>query len=362
MPLRAQLDDQTVQAWQYDPPTWAHLKQTYRQHTLRTSCCDQPAIPKTSTLGTPFFAHARRGPCTTAPETQEHLLLKAQVALAAHDAGWTVTTEYPGHTPTGEPWVADVYAERQTPTGTQRIAIEIQWSPQSLQETQHRQERYARSGIHALWLMRRLPTDTDDLPSDSQLPLFLLDGTGPDFLVQPMEAPLSTFIQGALGGQLLYWPRQPGPARLGLSTFTMPCWRCHRTISLIGQIHLQHPRYPHVTFWVPWATQSSVGDSDEGSAAFQALLVDRLDDQHRATLGLGTLKIRSSRTLQDAYLSQGCPHCDALQGDHFVNQHLLEALREDTLQAAPLWWPVSLTSDLMHSASAWFFLSRTSGP
>ena len=35
-------------------------------------CCEADAIPKTSRRGTAFFAHARKGDCTTAPESDEH--------------------------------------------------------------------------------------------------------------------------------------------------------------------------------------------------------------------------------------------------------------------------------------------------
>jgi competence CoiA-like predicted nuclease len=93
-------------------------------------CCHVAAVPKTSTLGNYFFAHARRGECTTAPESAEHLYCKTLMAKAAASAGWTVTAERAGVSPGGEAWVADVFCEK----GSAQVALEVQMSPQPREE------------------------------------------------------------------------------------------------------------------------------------------------------------------------------------------------------------------------------------
>ena len=80
-----------------------------------------------SKLGTQFFAHKRRGECTSAAETAEHLFVKACIARAIRGTGWEVNTEQRGHAPDGSVSVADVMASR----GAHRIAFEMQWSAQS---------------------------------------------------------------------------------------------------------------------------------------------------------------------------------------------------------------------------------------
>ena len=101
-----------------------------------------------SKLGTQFFAHKRRGECTSAAETAEHLFVKACIAKAIKGTEWEVSTEQRGQAPDGSVWVADVMASR----AAHRIAFEMQWSAQSQDETARRQEQYRSSGVRGLWL------------------------------------------------------------------------------------------------------------------------------------------------------------------------------------------------------------------
>jgi len=62
--------------------------------------------------GHSFFAHARRGPCESAKESESHHRLKGILAAAAKNAGWSVTTEWRGQTDSGEEWIADVFCTK----------------------------------------------------------------------------------------------------------------------------------------------------------------------------------------------------------------------------------------------------------
>ena len=151
MPLKCLLDGKPIFAFALSESDWDALKEENRNlRHLRIACCEAKVTPKTSKLGTQFFAHGRTEGYASPAETAEHLLAKAMIAKAAKDAGWEVDTEVSGCTPSGEQWVADVLATK----GKARIAIEVQWSRQDQEETKRRQERYRQSGVRGLWLLR----------------------------------------------------------------------------------------------------------------------------------------------------------------------------------------------------------------
>lgn len=142
---------------------WRALQvENKRARHLRMPCCSAEVTLKRSRLGTQFFAHKAVGACTTAPETETHLRLKRMAVEVARANGWTANTEAPGMSPSGEPWKADVLAQK----GRSKVAIEVQWSSQANDEILRRQERYKESGIRCLWLLRqpRFPI-TRELPA-----------------------------------------------------------------------------------------------------------------------------------------------------------------------------------------------------
>jgi hypothetical protein len=153
MPLRCLgPDGQSIHSFDLPEAEWSALRlDNSRLRQLRMPCCDASVVMKISTRGLKFFAHKSRGPCHSAPETEAHLTLKTLAAQAAQRAGWKCSTEASGSSPSGETWTADVLAYK----GEAKVAIEIQWSPQTNEESQYRQERYRQSRVRCLWLFRR---------------------------------------------------------------------------------------------------------------------------------------------------------------------------------------------------------------
>lgn len=93
---------------------------------------------------------------------------------------------------------------------------------------------------------------------------------------------------------------------------TMDCWKCHRPTTVVVGMHLA----------------SSVGgdlitcDDEQALAASADLL--------RASGNIGLtrpIKVRTSRTTGSTGLSNGCQHCDALQGNFFIyHEELMEVM------------------------------------
>lgn len=137
----------------YDHAAWAKLKEQSKSLGLKMSCCDTPAVVKTSRLGTQFFAHkSKSSSCEyrSKGETVEHQFCKFLVSRQLHQMGWHVETEKVGYSPEGKMWIADIYAERKKA----KLAIEIQWSPQDYEETVRRQQVYKSSGLECVWFLR----------------------------------------------------------------------------------------------------------------------------------------------------------------------------------------------------------------
>ena len=143
---------QKIYSFQYNLKDWIALKED-ESSVFEMSCCGNQAILKTSKLGTQFFAHKiKSNSCdfSAGGESDEHMDIKRLIMQELVRNNWNVEVEKRGITPSGEEWVADIYAEKDKA----KIAIEVQWSPQTFIETRRRQKKYAQSGVRCAWLIR----------------------------------------------------------------------------------------------------------------------------------------------------------------------------------------------------------------
>lgn len=331
MPLRAISDTGDVHAFALDAVQWADLKGSYKQLNLRMPCCYVPAVPKTSTLGNFFFAHARRGECITAPESAEHLYCKSLVARAALDAGWAVTTERPGVTPDGEEWVADVFCEK----GKAKLALEVQMSPQTHDETARRQERYKASGVRGAWFYGSKAYKGWSV-SEEATPAFTLTPVivGQVPAVHGFGVSLTEFVTGMLQKRLVWIvPEYNSPDYVEFLVDS--CWACKKPVKQVyacidGQDALEGEVLTidtvHEGRWhEPTYTVSSLS-----SALADAQKV--VSNDELAALGLNLIakqNVSQGKATKAPFYCNLCLHCRAPQNNFHLSEKLQAALARD---------------------------------
>ncbi len=172
MPLKALLDGRPILAPLLGDTAWAELY--FQRHRLVLPCCPDRVVQMRGGAGTrriQHFSHAPSPTCQFRGETTAHLLAKVEIARACLEAGWAVDIEH-----AGADWRADILAEQ----GGRRVAFEVQWSRQTLAETEARQARYRTAGVRGCWFFRypprelRRPENDTEFAARPDLPLFVL--------------------------------------------------------------------------------------------------------------------------------------------------------------------------------------------
>ena len=338
MPLRCETPDGvTIQATDCDEAQWEALRERNRQRRdLTMPCCNADTVLKKSPRGTRFFAHKPskdKDRCHWKPETEVHRYLKTVALNAARNAGWTAHTEEPGTTPGGEEWTADVLARK----GRHTVAVEIQWSGQTNDETMKRQERYRQSGVRGLWLLRQ-----PDFPNSKDLPAACIGGSledglkiliprhDPDFdrrsrrnvndWLQTLEP--DAFMRAVFERRFRFGAEHAREVQARIETGTMECWKCRRSTRIVIGLRLR------------------VGPHEEFERLEIADEMPQLEQQIRDAVShrgdIGAVRKRYSKTVHSRYVANSCAHCDALIGRFYEYR----AWHEDNRSAGELTWPL----------------------
>lgn len=313
MPLKAFNGSTPLIAPLVSDESWDAIRDDIKQKrlTLRFACCDSDCYARESKLGTRHFVHKRGADCGAVGETLEHLLAKSLVALGVRDAGWNVDVEAEG-----DGWRADVLAERKSI----RVAIEVQWSAQTLEETMARQERYEQADIRCAWLFRRLPKG---MKQTKELPAFKLDFA--DRQEPKVDGvPLRSFASALLNRKVKFCERTKAAQtqRLTISFYPYECWKCKRSCHAFQVANEAMAVLSVHDVGIAYLGDAFPNGADCCSEALEIARRTKSDDEGNPLL-LGQIKNRYSRTINRSYLSQGCPHCDAIFGDHYLGTELL---------------------------------------
>lgn len=350
MPLRViNTIGTNLHAFDYDKACWAQLKAEYRDLGLRMPCCNADAIPKTSSKGAQFFAHTRRGECTSAPESEEHLWCKQLIATTAQSVGWNVTTELRGQTPSGEDWIADVHCQQ----GTVQVVFEVQVSPQTDEEQRHRQARYKESGVRAAWFystrLRSMP-----FSHEKDLPAFVLSQVeiGQVPLVLGFDVPLSEFVAGMLMKQL-HWTIPERNEPVHVEVMADICWACNKIVqNVFGHIEgMQIGEEPPNEWHERHFTVAQLSQALEE--------VQQLVSNHELkAAGLNTvMKVSHIRGKSTNWpYCNRCLHCGAPQNNHHVGEKLRKIYYNSDKQSGLNLVPINR---IVKGAGYWVFEARS---
>lgn len=224
-------------SYSVDDCEWATLRDRTTRPALFMPCCDSKAIPKQNKYGTKYFSHQQKSGCLYKNETKEHLKAKLALAKAASDLGWEVFTEYKGQTPSGKVWFADVMCIR----GNAKIAIEVQWSWQSMADYRTRQEIYRESGVRCAWFFRLRKSNSwdDALNTSHDIPMFGMIDVGESFVFPSLgEIEIEEVTADLLNGHIRYWPVHKKKVELDFYTADFECPNCKRLSKNIARIEI----------------------------------------------------------------------------------------------------------------------------
>jgi competence protein CoiA len=107
--------------------------------------------------------------------------------------------------------------------GQHKIAIEIQWSGQTNQETLYRRERYWQSGVRCLWLFRR-----PGFPVSKDLPAACVSGDiamGFEARLSDEVMPLHKFLDAVFARRFRYGIVPGSSGRVSIHSGVLDCWR-----------------------------------------------------------------------------------------------------------------------------------------
>jgi len=321
MPLRCVVSEtgESIVAFDLDKYGWQTLRANNKAKPhLRMPCCSADVVLKTSKYGLQFFAHKAEGACKSAPESENHLQLKRLVVEAARANGWNASPEVSGADSEGQQWVADVLATN----GDHKVAVEIQWSPQTPEETMARHERYKRSGVRGLWLLRH-----PGFPVSKDLPAVCIGGSLASGFVahvpehQRMKAadrdhperwrqsmPMQQFLHAVFQRRFQHGLVEGTPMSMAVILGKMTCWHppCGSQTTILGGVAVR--------------TRAETFKLSVSNFIGHERLLREIIPGLESRADVGTIKVRWSESRRRNYLSNGCCRCDRLIGEHFEYQ------------------------------------------
>ncbi len=353
MPLRAFINEIETISIDLDNARWNELKKLVKSQSsvVRLPCCNQNGYLRTSSAGLKHFVHSKsQNNCDWKPESAEHLKSKIEIIEACKESGWNAIPEY-----SEENWRADVLATN----GTTRIAFEVQWSKQTLEETKFRQERYKNSGVRGCWFFKTAPKemrdyDENNLKASKEIPAFkIFKDTNSNIQahLNHEQLTLNSLVKKLLNRHLRVCNKTRAKLKqeVEIILFETSCWKCNEPQHLwtVERNLTTVCNQKFHSFHSSWDNE----DLDKSPEVYNALK-NYLKSEDGKSLRIGELKKRNSKMAQTTYLSHGCYKCDSIFGDFYIMEEKSYAYHN----TKNLRFKVELMkTDLIYNKAHWCF-------
>jgi competence protein CoiA len=251
------------------------------------------------------------------------------VVESARRQGWIAIPEVQGNSPLGD-WRADVLATK----GTRKVAVEAQWSAQTVATTLERQDRYRAGGVEGVWLLRQA-----GFPISRELPAIVVGGELPNLTaLLPLDEetssrarslphkwlqvmPIEEFLDALFGGRFWFGPAIGTAADVDLVGGKHHCYSCGAEGTVISNVQFQ-TKYDRC-----WFTLKEIGEIEAVGPEVLAL----------QAIASTSVRFRYRRNRRGRLcLFNECIHCGAIIGQAYI-QHVIGRVGSKRLIATPAW-------------------------
>jgi len=325
MPLRAIINNHEVISSFLSAEEWNELKNKVKSNSLDVIIyqTQKKGYLRKSKKGLQHFVHKKgEVPENWKPESPQHLLVKNEILLGCKDAGWEGKPEFKENE-----WEADVLATN----GKHRIVFEVQWSPQSYDKTIERQNKYVKDNIRCCWFFKKPLKEftkwNNNLEANNDIPLFKIFETEDNEIKVQFYGEIMTvrhFVKILLEGKIKFSQQKKAIRIQNLAIYFLEttCWKCGT---------LQHIYFLQDTVKSKCGLEMDFLGSmwDDEDFKYNSQILNAVNNFTKTEEGqqirMGQIKKRFSKTVGHSYMSFGCFKCDAIFGDWFLNEDIIEA-------------------------------------
>jgi hypothetical protein len=322
MPLRAIINSKDIYSYELTDTEWQNLQKASKEKSVEVKlpCCNQIGYLRKSSNNVQHFVHLKKDKtCDWKPESPEHLYAKLEVIKACEANGWKAIPEY-----SETSWRADVLAIKDN----MRIAFEIQWSNQTKEKTEFRQENYTKSGVRCCWFFKTVPTQFRNGSSEDkafeEIPFFKIekgDISNIEVVFSEKRFSLRSFVEKLLTRKFKFCKNYSGINQdLIVYVFDYICWNC-------GKAQKQYYCSRSITSKCEKQVMVYKGIDKHPNVVKEVLRIANENE-----LRIGEVKNRFSKSNTNQYFTHGCYSCDAIFGNEHLQRERFKAQQENNYQ------------------------------